>query len=52
MPEAPASSYMHVRREPISTDSDRLGCHRHGDRRGWVRLDVGRAADADGDAIT
>jgi hypothetical protein len=41
---------MHARRDSISTPSDQLGRHRHGDRRGWVHLDVGREADADRDA--
>jgi hypothetical protein len=50
MPEAPASSYMHVRRDSLSTNSDRLGGCQHRDRRGWVHLDVSGEADADRNA--
>src|ERR1700675_1789638 len=50
MPEAPASSYMHVRRDWISANSDRLGGRRHDDRRGWVHLDVSSDTDADREA--
>jgi len=46
MPEAQASSYMHVRRDSLSTNSDRLGGRRHRDRRGWMHLDVSGEADA------
>jgi hypothetical protein len=47
MPEALASSYMHVRQDSISTNSGRLGCDCHGDRHGWVHLDVSGKPDAD-----
>jgi len=50
MPEARASSYMHVRRDSISTPRDRLGGHRHGNRPGWVHLDGSGEADPDRDA--